>query len=143
MTSRGFLLALGLSTLAFGCASQPKNTTFEERFQRADANNDGKVTRQEYGYSMIEDVFARTDKSKDGTISLEEFVAIGGSPATFKKMDVNGDGQVTIEEAKGSKIALDAMTIQFYGADTDKDGYVTLAEALAYREKAREYTRGN
>lgn len=141
MTFKGLFPAVGFAAFALGCASQPKTPSLEARFAKADTNQDGRVTRQEYGYSMIEEVFARTDKDGNGTISLEEYVAIGGSPAAFKKIDRDGSGTITLEEAKSSKIALDALTIQFYGADVDKDGYVTLAEALAYREKVREIVR--
>ncbi len=134
------------SVLAFaGCAStSPKaasTAAFKAKFAKADTNNDGKVTRQEFGYSMIEEAFRMFDTNKNGVITLEEFVASGGSPESFKKIDRNGNGVITLDEAKSAKVTMDAMTINFYAADADKDGYVTLGEALAYREKAREYTR--
>jgi len=141
------IVASALALAFAGCASPgPKaaaTASFKEKFAKADTNNDGKVTRQEFGYSMIEEVFQRFDANKNGVITLKEFVAAGGSPESFKKIDINGNGVITLEEAKSAKIAMDSMTIGFYGADVDKDGYVTLGEALASRERAREYTRGS
>ncbi len=141
MTSKGLLLAVGFASLLLGCASKPKNTTFAERFQKADVNADGKVTQKEYGYSMIEEAFLRYDQNKDGSVTLEEFVAYGGSPASFKQIDKDASGSITLEEAKSAKIALDTMTVNFYAADVDKDGYVTFEEALEYRQKVRDAVR--
>jgi len=138
-------LACGLVLAFAGCAStDPKAAAaddFKTNFAAADVNNDGKVTRQEFGYSMIENAFRRFDANKNGVVTLKEFVAMGGSPEKFKQIDRSGNGVITLEEAKSAKVAMDAMTINFYAADVDKDGYVTLGEALAYREKVREYTR--
>lgn len=143
MNIRTPLILSGIALALAACSTPagPKQPDIRKRFADADTNRDGRVTKQEYGYSMIEEVFARYDKNKDGVITQAEFVAMGGSPESFRKIDRNGNGKITIEEAKGAKIAMDAMTVAFYGADTDKDGYVMLEEALAYREAARAYTR--
>ncbi|GAB4179605.1 MAG: hypothetical protein Fur0032_20330 [Terrimicrobiaceae bacterium] len=135
------LSAVAIALAACSTTDRSSSARIQKRFAQADINRDGKITRQEYGYSMIEEAFARYDKNRNGSITLDEFVALGGSPASFRKIDKNGNGVITLEEAKNAKIAMDAMTVAFYGADTDKDGYVTLQEALAYREAARAYTR--
>ncbi len=142
MNAKSLLLALGLTTLVTGCATHSASKDpWVKQFHRADANNDGKVAQQEFGAIMIEDAFILFDVNKDGIITRKEFLAAGGKPASFAKIDVNRNGVITLEEAKSAKVAMDAMTIAFYGADADKDGFVTLAEALEYRDKARAYTR--
>lgn len=145
MNAKIVLLSVGLGIFAIGCASSPNKTSgasrWEAQFRKADINKDNKVSRQEFGHLMIEEAFAMFDTNKDGYVTEAEFVACGGSPESFKKLDRDGNGRVTLEEAKKGKIAMDAMTVAFYGADVDKDGYVTLEEALQYREKARAYTR--
>lgn len=142
--SRFALLLAGLALFSAGCAtsSKPQAPNWEAQFKKADTNNDGKVSRQEFGYLMVEDAFALFDENTDGVVTLQEYVARGGSPRAFAEIDRNGNGQVTLEEAKASKVAMDRMTIRFYEADVDKDGYVTLGEALEYRKRVREITRG-
>jgi len=135
---------VGLALFAAGCAtsSKPQAPNWEAQFKKADTNTDGKVSRQEFGYLMVEDAFALFDENKDGVVTLQEYVSKGGSPQAFAQIDRNGNGKVTLEEAKASKVAMDRMTIRFYEADVDKDGYVTLGEALEYRKRVREITRG-
>jgi Ca2+-binding EF-hand superfamily protein len=52
-------------------------------------------------------------------------------PAWFRKMDVNGDGDVSRREFLGSKEDFDRI-------DTDHDGIITLEEAEAFDAKMRE-----
>lgn len=138
------LLLAGLAFFSAGCASlsKPETARLKSQFRKADTNNDGKVSRKEFGYLMVEDAFALFDENKDGVVTLQEYVVRGGTPRAFAEIDRNGNGKVTLEEAKASKVAMDRMTIRFYEADVDKDGYVTLAEALEYRKRVREITRG-
>ncbi len=134
--------ALALSLGACACGSKrPASSTLEARFAAADVDKDGKLSRPEVRNSMLEQAFVLFDTNKDGSITLEEFVACGGSAKSFKKIDTNGNGVITLQEAKGAKIAIDNMTAAFFVADVDNDGYVTLGEALAYREKVRAVTR--
>jgi Ca2+-binding EF-hand superfamily protein len=62
-------------------AQQPKRTP-EEQFKRMDANNDGKLTVQEFvgkregeKAEKAKDQFKRLDKNNDGAVTLEEFLA--------------------------------------------------------------------
>jgi len=141
------ILILLCASFAFvgGCASNTQKSTGTQRlqaqFERADTNNDGKVARKEFGGLMIEDAFALFDNNKDGVVTLKEYVTSGGTKEGFAELDVNGNGKITLQEAKATKVAMDAMTVSFYGADLNGDGYVTLEEALKYREQTRPYIR--
>ncbi len=145
MKSPVLLLAICAAFTVGACTDshfrEERPTGWELAFRKTDRNKDGKVSRQELGYTRIEEAFVMFDENQDGYVTLKEFVTSGGTPESFKKLDKNGNGKITVEEAKSAKIAMDSMTIAFYAADADKDGYVTLGEALEYRKKAREYTR--
>jgi Ca2+-binding EF-hand superfamily protein len=113
------------------------------QFAKADSNNDGKVTKAEFGVLRVEEAFKLFDDNENGVITVDEFVASGGSKAAFAKLDQSGNGQITLGEAMASEVVMDSMLTTFYEADTNGDGVVTLAEALAYRQAVREYTGNN
>lgn len=148
MNSKLFFHGLAFATvlLAAGCATSEKERyaqppSLEEQFKKADKNGDGKVSRQEYGALLIDEMAVYFDGNRDGVIDKAEFVALGGSPEAFAKLDKNGNGFLTADEAKANQEAVEILTVAFVGADTNGDGFVTLAEAKAYREKARPYFR--
>ena len=143
MNSKLLLYAITLGILTSGCATQSKRDskppTLEAQFRKADRNGDGKVSREEYGKLMIDEMAEYFDANGDGVVSKSEFVALGGSAESFDRLDSRGDGLLTAEEAKSSKEVVELLTVAFVGADINGDGYVTLEEAKAYREKARPY----
>ena len=95
--------------------------------ERADANNDGAITRDEF-LARPTQMFARLDANSDGVISADErpqrrergesgrrradanndgqisqseFAAMGAS--RFERLDANDDGRVTREEAEAAR----------------------------------------
>ena len=95
--------------------------------ERADANNDGAITRDEF-FARPTQMFARLDANSDGVISADErpqrrergesgrrraganndgqisqseFAAMGAS--RFERLDANDDGRVTREEAEAAR----------------------------------------
>ena len=142
----------------------------QERFARVDANHDGVVTKAEFDAYVAsmkaertakrgkhrDERFAELDTNKDGQISKAEFDAQhgpddaarggmgrhrmnrhghaggmsmrgwGGNPdAMFAAMDANKDGRVTLAEAMAKPLAM------FDRADADHDGTVTPEERRA------------
>lgn len=83
--------------------------------------------------------FEMTDTDKDGALSQEELSARGD--VMFAKMDTNGDGVVTSEEAVKAAEARQAERAakraekRFSRLDADGDGKVTKAEFDAIGEK--------
>lgn len=112
-----------------------------EAFARADANNDGKVTRDEAA-AWLQARFTEIDANKDGGITLEEMRAFytarrgeGRGPpeamrermqdrqaAMFRFIDADLDGKITLAELR---VMADAM---FRSMDADSDGTLTRAE---------------
>ena len=71
------------------------------------------------------DLFIQTDTNKDGQLSLAE-VNKAGLPRLFRIFDVDGNGSVTLAEARRVDSGFDAK--MFNERDLDHDGKVTWAE---------------
>jgi len=82
-----------------------------QRFERLDANKDGKLSKDELP-EPLQQAFARLDANSDGSISAEELARggmaviqrVGGLPspeqlaADFDRLDANKDGKLTKDE---------------------------------------------
>ncbi len=128
-------------------------------FQALDTNGDGQLSVRELRQAWAR--LARFDANKDGCIGRDEFPmqfnlnvgpdsngagfvaniigisyttppTVGGrGPIWFRKMDRNGDGDVSRTEWLGSKADFDRI-------DTNKDGLVSAEEAEAFDESIRK-----
>ncbi len=104
---------------------QPGNST-RARFERLDQNNDGAISRREWGGDRA--AFDRVDRDGDGFIERDELRDITGEgfppsddrPA-FSKLDRNGNGVITSGEWTGP-------ADEFRSLDTDGDGVVSASE---------------
>lgn len=128
-----------------GCATGPqakkRPATIEELFRRADANGDGRVSRDEFINFLIEDAFQRYDRNGDGYVDLEGYIAGGGTESDFRKINRSGTGKVTLQEAQASPLIRNRMAKPFDEADKNGNGYITWDEFQEYMERARPYTR--
>lgn len=104
------------------------------RFEQADLNNDGLISKPEAGVYVASNLFDGMDKNHDGKIVSPEWNA-GGNMMTaknFQKADLNHDGAVTEEELKVAAIRSQKLTDFMTGADRNHDGGVSKPEALSY-----------
>lgn len=111
----------------------------------ADANNDGKVTRQEYIDSRAAQ-FARMDRNGDGVVDDADARQQADQSAMAKRManamrgriDANSDGKISKDEF------VNAPTMLFDRFDGDKNGELDAKELEAARaagERLRERRR--
>jgi len=105
----------------------------KDSFDLADANHDGKLSRDEAGDYLVYVVFASRDKNRDGRLTQKEWAAGDRDQiAAFKLRDTNEDGVVTLEEAilfgrrGGGGVGL------MQRADKNRDGKLDRAEIEAY-----------
>ncbi len=102
-------------------------------FEEADANHDGKLSRDEASDFLVNEIFNSRDANHDGRMTKEEWAA--GDPkraADFKKRDANGDGVVTKEEAIEYGRAHGIANKILREADKNRDGALDKAEVQAY-----------
>ncbi len=125
------IMTLLPALLLAGCATTSTPSS-EQKFQRADKNGDGSVSRMETTNLIIADAFAMYDSNGDGFVTEAEFVASGGTPQNFRKVNKSRSGQIPLEEAQASPMIFDTFVVSFDEADANKDGQVTLAEYQSY-----------
>ena len=102
-------------------------------FEEADANHDGKLSRDEGNDFLVNEIFNSRDANHDGRMTKEEWAA--GDPkraADFKKRDADGDGIVTKEEAIKYGRARGIVNEIMREADKNHDGGLDKAEVQAY-----------
>jgi len=124
-------------------------------FKRYDADGDGHVTKSElqqvmngFSASEVDAIFALGDKDQSGGIDYQEFIglmlpnapatiarlgmafrSIGNVKESFKKFDVNQDGQISRTELKnGMKLSDADLDIVFALGDLDGDGEISMSE---------------
>ncbi|MDR6533794.1 Ca2+-binding EF-hand superfamily protein [Caulobacter rhizosphaerae] len=103
---------------------------------KADANHDGYVTRDEFK-ALRAAQFARLDRNDDGVVSLSEFPRLAKSTrskaqalkAVITHADRDGDGRVARAEF------VDGPAPLFDRADRDHDGRLSREEVAALRDQ--------
>jgi Ca2+-binding EF-hand superfamily protein len=128
--------AVSALSLLAGCHTganlQPTSTPLSG-FDAADANHDGKLSRDEASDFLVERVFDARDANHDGGLTLQE--AGGSSRATladFKRRDTNHDGVVTKEEAVKYGRAHGIVNKMMREADKNGDGFLDRQEVQEY-----------
>jgi mono/diheme cytochrome c family protein len=132
MKKLGFILLGGiiLAVSAIGLRAQSQLAEFDSRFKAFDKNNDGVISGDEMNSA---EYLKMLDADKNGTLTRDEalqsvrktqkLVGEGSDTGSlFKRLDKNADGRLTEEELPNKR--------WFTGLDADKDGSVTLDEAV-------------
>jgi Ca2+-binding EF-hand superfamily protein len=126
------LVAAALSVFTACQTTAPKAAV--GRFEKVDTNKDGKLSRAECSDYVVTKTFEGRDKNHDGKLTYAEWQVEGveGAKARFVARDANKDGVVTLEEALAYGRKHSASEKAFTEADTNKDGFLSLSEAQAY-----------
>ena len=105
----------------------------DKKFKMMDANNDGKVTREEHADGARQ-MFTQSDVNIDGIVTVAEMdaatVAKGEKPGKkqmtsaqkIKEIDQNGDGKLTTDEHEAGTARM------FAKMDKNADGFLSKAE---------------
>jgi hypothetical protein len=123
--------------MASGCVALAQGRD-SAALDRADANHDGKVTKQEYTDARAA-LFARMDRNGDGFIDdadAREGANERGQHAAAAlrgRIDSNGDGKVSKDEF------VHAPTMVFDKFDANKDGVLDAQELEAARTAAGKW----
>ena len=116
--------------------AQAASRTPGAALDKADANHDGYVTRDEFKASRSAQ-FDRLDRNDDGVVSLSEFPRLAKSnrpkaqtlKAVITHADRDGDGRVTRAEF------VDGPAPLFDRADRDHDGRLSREEVAVMRDQ--------
>ena len=123
----------------FGCSTTSTQTGSAngesvDRFAQADTNHDGKLSPDEASNYFVAQIFASRDFNHDGELTWQEWNVPGAdrSRAKFDAADTNKDGSLSLQEALNYGRKRHAFEKEFREADTNHDGFVTREEAQAF-----------
>jgi Ca2+-binding EF-hand superfamily protein len=129
------LVGIGLAACAANKNLQPVEATPSGAggFDLADANHDGKLSRNEASDFLVNEIFNARDANHDSRLTLQEWSA--GDPKRkrdFRKSDTNHDGIVTKAEATVYGRSHGVANKMLREADKNGDGKLDRAEVQAY-----------
>lgn len=135
--SRTFVSAALLILLGTPAMAQLRSG--EGIFERADANNDGSVTRDEF-IAARGGQFTKLDRNSDGYIDSNDVPKRlaarrqqqGGGDFMVGQFDSDGDGKVSKEEF------VNGPTLAFDRADANKDNVLDAKELATAKEAVKE-----
>lgn len=108
--------------------------TTPDRFAQADINADGKLSRDEGRNFLVSTIFATRDINKDHVLTKAEWNSENDPDAAkvFRECDANKDGKVTLEEALSHAKKTGYRDATLMTADTNIDGFISREEAKAF-----------
>lgn len=134
VASGAIAVAVVLGTVA---AQQSGEAAIRKAFAAADANADGAMDVNEFAANTIY-LFKEMDKNRDAYLSVQEWSIdkSGDAASRFMLVDRNSDGRISVGEAVADKM------IQFFEADSNHDGVITVDELLRYERGMRTANAG-
>ena len=144
------LLTLALAAVSL-VAVEPSAALMQRIMKAADKNKDGKLSLEEYKALDVqalhhgEEHFKAGDSDHDGFIDAAELAGVlsrqtwfailsEGTDACFARLDANKDAKLDATEYRKISKMGHHSDQHFNGADTNKDGFLDLAEFTAHAE---------
>lgn len=131
-TGKAVVALLALLAGLFPAVTWPAAAAPLPSFDQLDANGDGRLSPAEVAGTAIERRFRGMDTGRDGTVSRREYLAAMGltsdGPGTFERLDANGDGAISADEAS----IVPALAARFEQSDADHDGALDRTELSAF-----------
>ena len=124
-------LIAGTALLCASCATRETDRDF---FIKADTNKDGRLSLDEVNKEGLPRLFGRFDGNGDGAVTLAEArqVEPGFEEKVFAERALNKDGKVTLAENEKVALSRGGLRKQFAEVDTNRDGIIEKVEAEAY-----------
>jgi Ca2+-binding EF-hand superfamily protein len=125
-----------LATLAAGflasCATAPE--TDHDLFVQADTNKDSRISLAEANTFGLPRLFNRFDVDGDGSVTLAEARTVepGFDQKLFSERDLNHDGKVSYAEYEKVALAKGGLKKQFAAVDLNHDNIIDQSEAEAF-----------
>ena len=128
------LIVIPLVVITFSSCKTTSSPASEDRFAKVDTNHDGKLSPTETSDYFATSVFDGRDLNHDGKLTWDEWNVPGSgrTKANFDAADTNKDGSLSLNEALAYNRKRGVFKKEFQEADTNHDGYVTREEANAY-----------
>jgi Ca2+-binding EF-hand superfamily protein len=135
-TIQKITLATSLAAFLTSCSSTSTETD-RDLFVQADSNKDGRLSLPEVNQAALPRLYSRFDVNGDGNVTLAEAreVEPGFAEKAFTERDLDKDGKVTFAESEKVALAKGGLKKQFAEVDTNKDGFVDKTEADAHVDK--------
>lgn len=130
------LMALACGLAPALVAAAPPSSAPLPSFDQLDADGNGRLAPDEVAGTVVERRFRAMDTNGDTRVTRREYLAAAGltseGPGTFERLDADGDGRLSADEASG----IPALATRFGEGDADSDGSLDRAELSAF-EAAR------
>lgn len=140
------IIGVGIATTGSAFADDKKRKGKGQRgvnIERIDTDKSGTISLEEFASVGLGKMIA-ADKDGDGILSTDEVTAAMEAErkrrreeAMMKRLDVNGDGSITVAELE------DRMSKQFALLDRNSDGSLSEEEIRKMRGKRKGNRKGN
>ena len=130
-TNARLILSVAAAALLASCAT---TETDRDLFIQSDTNKDGQLSLAEVNKAGLPRLFSIFDVDGNGSVTLAEARTVDPQfdAKMFNERDLDHDGKVTWTENEKVAMSKGGLKKDFAAVDTDGDGIIEKAEAEAY-----------